>query len=263
MKYSVAIPSYRRADTLASKTLPMLGKGGVPLDQITVFICDDERALYEKALAPFPGVTLERSQPTLRAARNIIARHYPVDFPVVQVDDDIKGLIRKSGEQTVEDLTDIHGLILQGFAEADKAKARLWGLYPVKNPYFMKVGVTTGLKYVGGGMFGVRFTGKDDPDLVVLDDKEDFERSCRFYLNDGAVVRFGDVSWNTTGYGGDGGMQAYRTPDTISHGANEMVRLFPDLCSLNLSKKSGHPEVRLKDRRPSDTPDNPDWLMDL
>lgn len=247
--YSVAVPSYRRSETLATKTLPMLRDGGVPLDRVTVFVCDDERALYERATAPFPGVLLARAEPTLRAARNIIARHYPVGHPVVQVDDDLKGLIHMVDEKAVEPVKDLHALFIRGFEEADRAGARLWGLYPVKNPYFMKRGVTTALKYIGGGLFGARFTGKDDPDFVVLDDKEDFERSCRFYLHDGAVVRFGDISWNTTGYGGDGGMQEYRTPETISHGANEMVRLFPQLASLNLSKKSGHAEVRLKDNR--------------
>jgi hypothetical protein len=30
------------------------------------------------------------------------------------------------------------------------------------------------------------------------------------------VVRFGNVSWLTTGYGGAGGMQTYRTDETIS-----------------------------------------------
>lgn len=256
--YSVAIPSYRRSGTLVSKTLPMLRDGGVSLDRVTVFVCDDERSLYERALAPFAGVRVARAEPTLRAARNIIARSYPVDHPVVQVDDDLKGLIRMLDEKTVEPVTDLHSLFIRGFVEADKAGARLWGLYPVKNPYFMKRAVTTVLKYIGGGLFGTRFTGKDDPDFVVLDDKEDFERSCRFYLHDGAVVRFGDISWNTTGYGGDGGMQTYRTPETISHGATEMVRLFPELATLNLSKKSGHAEVRLKDNRSAD---NLDWMM--
>ena len=100
----------------------------------------------------------------------------------------------------------------------------------------------------------MRFTGKDDPDFVVLDDKEDFERSCRFYLHDGKVVRFENVSWMTSGYGGEGGMQSYRTEVTISEGAREMVRLFPDLATLNLSKKSGHAEVRLRDNRSDESP---------
>lgn len=252
-EYSVAIPSYRRADTLVEKTLPMLVEGGVDPGRITVFVCDDERDLYKEKLSRF-GVHLASAKPTLRAARNIIARYYPVDHPVVEVDDDLKGLIRRVDDKTVEPVKDLHALFLRGFDESDREGARLWGLYPVKNPYFMKDQVTTELKYIGGGLFGLRFTGKDDPDFVVLDDKEDFERSCRFYLHDGKVVRFGNISWLTTGYGGAGGMQTYRTDETISTGAKEMVRLFPDLASLNLSKKSGHAEVRLRDNRTTEAP---------
>lgn len=246
--YSVAIPSYRRASTLAEKTLPMLLNGGVDPGRITVFVCDDERDAYAEKLSRFP-VSFADAKPTLRAARNIIARYYPAGHPVVEVDDDLKGLIRRLDDKTVEPVINLHPLFVRAFDEADREGARLWGLYPVKNPYFMKDRITTDLKYIGGGLFGLRFTGKDDPDFVVLDDKEDFERSCRFYLHDGKVVRFGNVSWLTTGYGGAGGMQTYRTDDTISAGAREMVRLFPDLATLNLSKKSGHAEVRLRDGR--------------
>jgi hypothetical protein len=38
-----------------------------------------------------------------------------------------------------------------------------------------------------------------------------------------------------------------------------MVRLFPELATLNLSKKSGHAEVRLKDNRSTD---NLDWMTE-
>lgn len=259
-EYSVAIPSYRRANTLIEKSLPMLLEGNVDPGRVTVFVCDDERDVYEEKVSRL-GIRLASAKPTLRAARNIIARYYPVGHPVVEVDDDLKGLIRRVNDKAVEPVKDIHSLFVRGFDEADREGARLWGLYPVKNPYFMKDRVTTDLKYIGGGLFGLRFTGKDDPDFVALDDKEDFERSCRFYLHDGKVVRFGNVSWLTTGYGGAGGMQTYRTDETISTGAREMVRLFPDLATLNLSKKSGHAEVRLRDGRTSESPSTS--LLDL
>jgi hypothetical protein len=40
-----------------------------------------------------------------------------------------------------------------------------------------------------------------------------------------------------------------------------MVRLFPDLATLNLSKKSGHAEIRLRDGRTSESPSTS--LLDL
>jgi len=36
---------------------------------------------------------------------------------------------------------------------------------------------------------------------------------------------------------------------TVAEGAKKLVAMYPELCSLNLTKKSGYPEVRLKDKR--------------
>jgi hypothetical protein len=246
--YAVAIPSYRRPATLAAKTLPLLLNGGVDPRRISVFVYDDERAEYEAICSPL-GVSIERAEPTLRAARNIIARHYPIGHPVLSIDDDLRGLSMRLDEKRLTPVVNVHELIVTGFATADRAGCHLWGIYPVKNPYFMRPEVTTDLRYIGGGMFGTRFTGIDAVDLVDLDDKEDFERTCRFYLHDGAVLRLGDVCWLTDGYAGAGGMQEYRTAASISAGAARMVELFPDLATLNLKKKSGKAEVRLRDSR--------------
>jgi hypothetical protein len=37
---------------------------------------------------------------------------------------------------------------------------------------------------------------------------------------------------------------------TVMKGAKDLVRMFPKLCKLNLTKKSGYPEIKLKDMRP-------------
>ena len=37
--------------------------------------------------------------------------------------------------------------------------------------------------------------------------------------------------------------------ETVAAGAKKLVSMFPELCSLNLTKKSGYPEIRLRDKR--------------
>jgi hypothetical protein len=112
----------------------------------------------------------------------------------------------------------------------------------------MKPKVRLGLSYICGGLYGVITTGRDY-ELVTLDDKEDFERSIRHYLADGNVVRYEDVALATKGYSGAGGLQLSRTPERVMIASRWLVATYPGLCKLNLTKKSGWAEVRLRDSR--------------
>ena len=47
-------------------------------------------------------------------------------------------------------------------------------------------------------------------------------------------------------------MQEERTMRRIEGSAKAMVAAFPDLVKINLTKKSGMPEVRLRDQRPEE-----------
>lgn len=257
--YEVAVPSHARAGTLAAKTLPMLAAGGVPRDRVTVFVpvaqVDEYRGVLDsgtygqiEGLDYVPGPTPERIEDgpaNLGIARNEIARRYPAGTDLLQIDDDMRGLIRRTGEQTVADVADVDALITAGFDLARRYDCWLWGVYPAPNPYFMKDRVRVDHLYIGGGMFGVRV--RHDPcELVVLDDKEDFERSIRFYERDGAVLRIEWVSWRTEGYAGAGGLQTVRTDPNIERSARWLAARYPGLCRLNMAKKSGKAEVRLR-----------------
>ena len=41
MNWKIAIPSYRRAETLKSKTLKLLNECSVPLEKIFIFVADE------------------------------------------------------------------------------------------------------------------------------------------------------------------------------------------------------------------------------
>jgi hypothetical protein len=85
-------------------------------------------------------------------------------------------------------------------------RCRLWGIYPVLNPLFMKKRVKLGLNYIVGAFWGVINT--HEPGMEVsLDDKEDFERTLKFYMADGNVVRLEAYSLKTSYYSTPGGMQ--------------------------------------------------------
>lgn len=263
MTWEVAIPSAGRADVLASKTLPMLAVGGVPPQRITVYVPSEaERHEYHNRLprllyghlkvAPHDPAddrleVVGREPVGLGLARNRILESLPYGTRLVFVDDDLRGLVTAVDAQTVTPVDDVAGLFDRGFGVANEIGASLWGVYAVANPYFMRPKVRTTLCYVCGGLFGIEV--RHGPhERVVLDDKEDFERSMRHYMADGAVVRFDDVALLTSGYSGAGGMQLSRSKPRVEAAARWLADSFPDLCSLNLTKKSGWAEVRLRDR---------------
>ncbi len=261
MNTPIAIPSYRRDEIITERTLPMLVAGGVDPATVTIYVADQVDAdIYSATLDPdtYGQIINLDYRPTrdappghpsgLGAARNVITRAHPPGTRLVQIDDDIRGLIRKIDDKTTEPVTDIPAFIAESFTAADSAGAHLWGIYPVKNPMFMKHRVRTDLTYICGGLFGT--TLRHDPcELVALDDKEDFERSLRFYDRDGTVARVEHVALLTQGYTAPGGMQDTRSAARVDESARWLHAQFPDLCSLNLTKKSGWTELRLRDRR--------------
>lgn len=250
MNYQVAIPSYQRAGTLAAKTLPLLLERGVDPDRVTVFVADDDEADAYHPVTEAAGVALAVAVPGMGAVRNFIMAHYPADTRLVQVDDDLMDIRRRVDPKTTTPVADLPSEVFaEGFSMADMVGAGLWGIYPVLNPMFMKPRTTTDLRYIVGCFWGSTVHHAAHQ-LVTLDDKEDFERTIRYYLADGAVVRLEAFAPKTRYYKEPGGMQVTRTEARVDQSARTLAARYPDLCRLNTSKKGGHTELRLRDRRP-------------
>lgn len=246
--FTVAIPSYRRPETVARKTLRLLTERGVPASCIDVWVADEaERQSYAATVPASLYGQLRVSAPTLCASRNHMARAYLPGTRVLYCDDDLDDLIVRLNEKETEPLRDIAAFTEECFTTAESIGCHLWGIYPVKNPYFMKQRVRTDLCYIEGAFYGV--TQRWDPcELVSLEDKEDFERTLKFYRRDGLVARFEWVAMVTKFYTEPGGMQETRTEERITDSAKFLANNYPNLCTFYVSKK-GHGELRLRDRR--------------
>jgi hypothetical protein len=250
----IAIPSYKRAETLRDKTLKVLSDYHIPVNRIHVFVANkEEYQRYKEVLDPKTYGHIRIAKPGMAAVRNYItSKAFPIGKPIFNMDDDIRGFVEYSSsaarnEKPLRSLTD---LINKGFAEARKTGFRLFGTYPIPNGFFMKPTVTTDLRYLPGGAWGIINPG---PILTLtLDDKEDYLRTIMMYILDGGVIKFNGIAPLTVGYQGDGGMQEERTITRIDRSARAMVEAFPDLVKLNMTKKSGKPEVRLRDSRPEE-----------
>ena len=252
--YVIAIPSYKRAETLKDKSLAVLAEYKIDPKKIDIFVANkEEEKIYKEALDPKTYHKIVVGVPKIGPQRNFISNYYPIGKPVIHMDDDIQGFIEYSAtaKRNEKKLVNLEALIQKGFAECRKHNCRLWGIYPTPNGYFMSDKVDSDLRFIIGCFNGMFNPGTKGPKGVKLElemDKEDYERSVRFYIADSGVIRMRGYAPKTAYYTEKGGNQEFRTKKSVMDGAKWMVKTFPDYATLNLTKKSGYPEVRLRDK---------------
>lgn len=266
--YVIAIPSYKRADTFMSRTFPLLLKYNIEPSKIHIFVANqEEKDIYEKNLEGYAYGKIIIGEVGIMNIRNFMSNYFDERQRIFYIDDDIYqiyeciNLIDKSNKifNKMIVLDDLHKFIIDGFYECEKLCLSNWGVYVVDNPYFMKAScvelsdyTSTKLNYIMGGFCGV--VNDRLCEIRTMDDKEDYERSIKYYLKDGGLLRFNNVAFKTKCYKEPGGMQYdnLRTKERILASATKLVETYPNLCTLNLKKKSGYAEVRMLDRRPKD-----------
>ena len=247
-EWVVAIPSYKRPEILKEKTLAVLQKYGVEPDRIYIFVADkEEEAIYKKTLPEGGYKKIIVAQKGLNHARNIINSYFPKGQKIVEADDDIRGFIEfdASKPRHEKPLKSLKKLIDRGFAEAAKHGARLWGVYPSANGFFMKDNVTTELKHIVGSFWGQINPGKDV--RIHLQSKEDYERTLQFWKQDKVVVRLNFVSPQTAYYKTPGGLQLERTKEKIEDEVKFLEKEYPGYIKRNPNRKTGFVEIRLQD----------------
>ena len=270
--YKIAIPSYKRPETLKKKTLKLLQLYKIKPNKIYIFVSDDEqRQIYQEHLPNNSYNKLIVGKKGIKNIRNFMANYFNNGEKIFYIDDDISNVyinknnisLDKNGnigenynrkDNKLYPLENLDSFIKNAFNLSKKMNINNWGIYPVENPYFSKPTtnnlndfVSTKLNYIMGGFTGV-FNNKKC-ELRSINDKEDYERSIKYYLNDGGILRFNNICCRTNCYTEPGGMQIERTKNKIDKAAKYLVRKYPSLCKLNTKKKSGFTEVRLKDNR--------------
>lgn len=250
MDYRIAIPSYKRPETIKKKTLRVLESYNIDPSRITVFVADeDELVKYKDSLKDTPYQNIVVGVHTIGAQRNFIEKYYPEGTKLVMFDDDVEEVQKKISEQKLGRLEDLENdFIIKGFEECEKVGAKTFGIYAASNAYFMKERVYTKLCYVIASMFGVIV--EHDPFLErVTNHGEDYEYSIRQYVKNGAVVRFDYLTVKSNYYKEDGGLQTIRTKEYVYESIKKISELFPDLCTMYIRESTGNAELRLKDMR--------------
>ena len=269
--YNIAIPTYNRPDTLLKSTLPMLEKYNIPKHIIHIFVHNNEQ--YDKYIDTRNlGYNVINTNTPLgkRYQLEYISNFFNENSKVVNFDDDVyelyecyldnnklnNKLISKNIEITNENLhkyrkygqllkplDNLLGLINEGFQLLDLHQFKLFGIYPIDNPFFMKYTtdnynqfITTKLTYIVGCFYG--YYNDRNTNILNVENKEDYERSIKYFIEYGGNIRFDNITLKTNYYQGHGGLN---NPDRWNDAdlcAKKLIQLYPDYCKINyLSKR--------------------------
>ena len=266
-EYVIAIPSYKRAETLKKRTLKILQEYNIETKRIYIFVAnEEEKEIYEKTLPKNSYNKLVIGEVGIKNIRNFMSNYFEEGQYIFYIDDDIYKIFETLNPHSIKSekyekkhnyhvaLKSLDTLIKQGFELCERTGITNWGVYPVENPYFMKPTsnnlneyMNTKLCYIIGFMTGV--INNREAELRTIDDKEDYERSIKYYLKDNGLLRFNNITARTKCYKEKGGMQVERTKQRIHDSAVYLTKMYPLLCKLNTKKKSGYTEIRLHDKR--------------
>ena len=228
----IAIPSYNRPKTIKKATLNTIRN--IDKSIIDIFVADDEQyKLYLETLGNDYNIII--GEKGMKNIRNFMINYYNEGDEIFYLDDDIYDFYKLDNEKLII-MDDILHFIYKGFDVLKKSGAELFGIYPVKNGFFMNNETTTHLTYIVGCTYGC--INRKSIQLTI-DDKEDYERSILYYLNNQKVIRFNYITIKTKYYTEKGGLQSdgMRHWDQVDKSARYLVDKYPDLCKINISKK--------------------------
>ena len=243
MDYRIAIPSYKRSKAIKEKTLNyILNVCKIEANLVDVFVANEKEYEDYKYLQLI-GINIIIGVVLLHKQRNFIQDYYEENQCIIQIDDDIDCLKIKKGKKT-EVLDNLDAIIKIGFKECFKHKTKLFSIGAVDNHFFMNNKISTNLKLCTGGFFGV-IIDKDKSLYLTLEEKEDYERTIKYFIKFKKVVRLNMIAIKTIYYAGNGGMVDSRTEEEQNKSAIYLCNKYPNLIKINNKRKSKYTELRL------------------
>lgn len=241
--YVVAIPTYNREDVISDKTLNTLLEGNVPKSRIYLFVANKQQEkLYEEAVPKSMYNKIIVGKLGITNQRKFISKYFPENQYIVSMDDDVEELLMMKNPEKLVKVHDLDKFFKDAYKELKKEKLFIWGIYPVRNPFFMKKTISTDLKFIIGVLFGYinRHLKKLEPSSKT-ETKEDYEQSILYYKMDGGVLRYNYITPKTK-FNAVGGLGTDRF-ERNKNAAEYLKKTYPDIITI-FHRASGMTEVR-------------------
>ena len=239
--YIVCIPSYKREKVCNEKTLSTLHKHKIDPKKIYVYVANEEDyEIYKNHLNSKLYNKLVIGKKGLVPQRQFISEQWSVNKNIVFFDDDVESIDLSLSPKFKNHNLDY--FIKDAFHECRENHSYIWGVYAVFNPFFRKTKpeMSTELKYIVGAFYGIiNRPNEKKVQLTITKEngqKEDVERTLKYFINDGIVLRFNRIGFKTKYYGKEGGLGQFE----------ERLEPMKEACKKLEEKYSeyGHTKVR-------------------
>lgn len=249
--YVVCIPSYKRSKLLNEKTLQMLKDNKIPAKNIFVYVANKQeydeyvevlnKKLYNKIKVGVKGLVKQRK---------FISDDWPENKHIVFFDDDVESV--DLSLSPVFKTKTLNYFFQYAFKKCIERDSYIWGVYPVFNPFFRKdrLEISDCLTYIVGAFYGII----NRPNLKAIGltitkqngQKEDVERTIKYFIKDGIVLRFNKVGFVTKYYGKSGGLGTFEERlKPMLEASNKLKKAYPEYGSIT-TKKTGMTEFKLR-----------------
>ena len=235
------IPSFKRSEKLQKKTLTYLKSQNVNNEDVYIFIRVDDPELtdYLKLKEDGYNVVVAIDCVGIGKTHNYITDYFKEDDFIVEIDDDMKNLVDKTGEQ----------VSFPKCCETMKNKmievgASYGGTYQCNNKMFMSQceEYTYDLRYMLGCL-RFRFIRKD----ITLETNfaEDFENCIKHFIRDDVIVKNNHISPITSNYSPGGCDGDGRNNETEKIDKEFLANKYPNHATL-FQRKNERWDLRLK-----------------
>lgn len=239
--FFVAIPTYKRYNDVYEKTIKTLLNGGVDYNKIFIFVADQlEYDNYKLALPINSYHKIVIGVLGINNQRKFIVNYFKQGDCVLFVDDDVERIdkLNKNGDGFIQMKRSLNTFINHAFNLCKLNNIFLWGIYPVRNPFFMKPRpqITCDLRFILGTFYGIII--RHSPDLnTTLKEKEDVENSILHFIKDNKLLRFEKITLKTKFFNPNGGIGSIDNRiNTHKNSALYLSKKYPSFGKIKIRK---------------------------
>lgn len=242
--YLVAIPTYKRYYDVYHKSIKTLLDGGVSHTKIHIFVANkDEYNKYHQALPLGSYYKIIIGKLGISNQRQFMIKYFMEGTNVLFIDDDVESIdkLNKSGTKFIEmkrGTNELHSFISHAFFLCKRYNIFLWGIYPVRNTFFMKPRptLTFDLRFILGTFYGTVIRHSKDLKTSVVE-KEDVENSILHFIKDRKILRFEKITLKTKFFNPNGGLGSFQQRlKTHEYSAKFLFHKYPQYGRIKIRK---------------------------
>jgi len=238
--HKIAIPTKNRYDNYLN-TLRLLANRS--LFDVYLFVDDESQLDKYRETHPHEKIIVANTS-GIQNVRNYIYDFFGKGARIITMCDDVEGVYRlvgKGGQAFTEVLEqDLYDLIANGFELCEKNKTKLWGVYPMKNDFYMSHSISNN-GFIIGTFSGIIIS--DIRNSLELACKEDYEFTLEHILKYKKVVRFNNYCVKAKHYTNKGGVVGEGREEKDRHACQFLMAKYPHYVRLNPTREN---EILLK-----------------